>query len=307
MANESRLRDVSWQELFPWTRIASAIRVAVSPAALLLAAIGLLAMFAGWRLIAYVYSGSEDAHVQAIVTGLETWPWEHNLPVRMPVPDDGDEIRPSPFFDVWNRLSAPFASLFNRTLSLQAFVMYLLMALWALIVWSLFGAGITRIAALALTRGDRMGFRAGLAHGIRRWMPYAGGPLIPLVGVFLLAIPLIVLGLMMRWGPLVMLVGLFWPIALILGFLMTMLLLGLFFGWPLMWATVSVEGTDPFDSLSRAYSYVFHRPLRLLFYVIVAALLGILAWIIVSLFYDLTVNLAYWGASWAPVRNARSK
>ncbi len=303
MANESRLRDVSWQELFPWTRIASAIRVAVSPAALLLAALGLLVMAGGWRAIGWLYSGSDNAYVQNIVESVETLPWHQSLPPRMPVPDDGDEIRPSPFLGVWKQLSEPFAALFdgtsaNRLLSFQAFTMLLLMALWALVVWSVFGAAITRIAALALTRGDRMGFRAGLAHGIRRWMPYAGGPLIPLVGVFLLAIPLLLLGLLMRMDFFVMLLGVFWPIVLVIGFLMAMLLVGLFFGWPLMWATVSVEGTDPFDSLSRAYSYVFHRPLRLLFYVIVAAVLGILAWIIVSLFYELTIELAYWGASW---------
>ena len=51
---------------------------------------------------------------------------------------------------------------------------------------------------------------------------------------------------------------------------MALLLLGLGFGWPLMWATISTEGTDSFDALSRSYAYVFQRPLRYLFYVLVA-------------------------------------
>jgi hypothetical protein len=298
MANESRLREVAWQELFPWTRIASAIRVAVSPSALVLAALGLVAMAGGWRAIGLLYRNSEDSRVQAIVQDVQFWPWQKALLPTQPVPDDGDEIRPSPFFYAWNRLSEPFESLFAQPMSLQAFSMILLMALWALLVWSLFGAGITRIAALALTRGDRMGFRAGLGWGVRRWMSYASGPLIPLIGVFILALPLLVFGLLMKLDFAVMLLSIIWPVALVLGFLMAMLLVGLFFGWPLMWATVGVESTDAFDSLSRAYSYVFHRPLRLLFYVIVAAVLGILAWIVVSLFYELTVNLPLWGISW---------
>ena len=52
---------------------------------------------------------------------------------------------------------------------------------------------------------------------------------------------------------------------------MALLLLGLAFGWPLMWATISTEGTDSFDALSRSYAYVFQRPLRYLFYVVVRA------------------------------------
>ena len=85
-----------------------------------------------------------------------------------------------------------------------------------------------------------------------------------------LTLPLVIFGLLMKLDLLVMLLSVIWPVALVIGFLMAMLLVGLFFGWPLMWATVGVESTDAFDSLSRAYSYVFHRPLRLLFYVIVA-------------------------------------
>ena len=79
--------------------------------------------------------------------------------------------------------------------------------------------------------------------------------------------------------------GMFWPLALLAGLIMALLLVGLAVGWPLMWATISVEATDPFDALSRSYSYAFHRPIRYLFYVIVAAVLGLLGWYLVGLFY----------------------
>jgi hypothetical protein len=188
--------------------------------------------------------------------------------------------------------------MFKADLTFVPFSLVLLLALWALLVWSLFGAAITRIAAVALARGDRLGFRAGLAHGIRRWPLYLGAAAIPLVGVFLIAVPLLVLGALMQFDLFVFLGGLIWPLALLAGFVMALLLVGLFVGWPLMWATISVEATDPFDALSRSYSYAYHRPIRYLFYVIIAALLGLLGWLVVEMFLGWIIELSYWGISW---------
>jgi len=79
---------------------------------------------------------------------------------------------------------------------------------------------------------------------------------------------------------------------------MTILLAGVLLGWPLMWATISVEGTDSFDALNRTYSYVFQRPLRYFFYVIVATVVGWLGWIVVENFAASVIWLASWAASW---------
>ena len=79
---------------------------------------------------------------------------------------------------------------------------------------------------------------------------------------------------------------------------MAVLFLGTLFGWPLMWAVISVEGTDSFDALSRTYAYVFQRPLRYLFYIVVAAVIGWLGWILVRNFAAGVVWLGYWAAGW---------
>ena len=65
-----------------------------------------------------------------------------------------------------------------------------------------------------------------------------------------------------------------------------------------MWPTISVEGTDSFDALSRSYSYTFHRPIAYLFYVIVAGVIGLLAGYVVYYFVEWTTELAFWSASW---------
>ncbi|MEX2139309.1 MAG: hypothetical protein WD894_08615 [Pirellulales bacterium] len=296
MVDQGRLREISWQELFPWLRIVSALRLALSPSLLALGAIGILATIAGWSAIGRLYSESENDTAQAIAADVGDWPWEEALP-NLGLPDDVEDIYVSPFLGAWRTLSDPFARMFDADLTFVPFTLLLLLAFWALLVWSLFGAAITRIAAVALARGDRLGFRAGLAHGIRRWPLYFGAAAIPLVGVFVIAIPLLLLGLLMQLDFFVFLGSLIWPLALLAGFVMALLLVGLFVGWPLMWATISVEATDPFDALSRSYSYAFHRPIRYLFYVIVAAVLALLGWLIVALFAHLIIELSYWALS----------
>jgi hypothetical protein len=92
--------------------------------------------------------------------------------------------------------------------------------------------------------------------------------------------------------------GLLWPLALVAGLLMTLLLLGVLFGWPLMWATISAEGTDSFDALSRSYAYLFQRPLHYLFYTIVAGFIGWLGWLFVENFAAGVVWMSYWAAGW---------
>ena len=54
---------------------------------------------------------------------------------------------------------------------------------------------------------------------------------------------------------------------------MAVLLLGLIFGWPLMFSTISTEGTDAFDAISRSYAYVFQRPFHYLFYTILITIM----------------------------------
>lgn len=319
MDEQARLREVSWQDLFPWVRIVSALRLAISPSLLALAALGLLAMYAGWSAIGRLYSESDNPRVQGIVSAVRALPWESPLLPAMSddverlrrvtgadvpslssraLPDELRDAHASPFMGAWHDISRWFHDIFDWRVSILPFTLLALLAIWALIVWSLFGAAITRIAAVALARGDRLGFRAGLAHGIKRWPMYLGGPAIPLLGALIVAIPLMILGLLMQVDFLVVLGGVIWPLSLLAGFIMALLLIGLAVGWPLMWATISVEATDPFDALSRSYSYAFHRPIRYLFYVIVAALLGLLGWYVVSLFYDWILNLTYWGLSW---------
>ena len=183
-------------------------------------------------------------------------------------------------------------------MTLSDFLSLLLSAVWSLAVWAYFGAAISRVAAVQLASGEQVGWGAALRWARAKWLAYFSAPVLPMLGVALAVLPILVLGLLMRADFFAFLAALIWPVVLVGGFVMTILLAGVLLGWPLMWATISVEGTDSFDALNRTYAYVFQRPLRYLFYVIVAAVIGWLGWFVVENFAASVIWLASWAASW---------
>jgi hypothetical protein len=186
----------------------------------------------------------------------------------------------------------------GESLTFSDLLALLLSALWSLAVWAYFGAAISRAAAVQLATGEQVGWGASLRWAGAKWLAYFSAPLLPLVGVAVAVLPILVLGLLMRFDFLAVLAALIWPLVLAGGFVMAILLIGVLLGWPLMWATISVEGTDSFDALNRTYAYVFQRPLHYFFYVIVAALIGWLGWFVVENFAASVIWLASWAASW---------
>jgi len=204
-------------------------------------------------------------------------------------------------FSPWALLSLPaMQGLLHNPgdVSWSAAACLILCGLWGTAVWAFFGGAISRIAVVRLAADEQVGFNAALRYAARKGPSYFAAPLLPVGGALLIALPVFILGLLMRTNPGLLLGGVLWPLALAAGFLMAVLLLGALAGWPLMWGAISAEGTDSFDALSRSYAYVFQRPLRYLFYVAVAAFLGWLGWIFVQTFASAVIGLAYWAAGW---------
>lgn len=195
-------------------------------------------------------------------------------------------------------LSAPWVGLFDPAASLEEFVFLLLCAVWELVVWAFFGAAITRFAAVGLARDEMLSWSQVTGYARGKWMSYFTAPLFPLAVALMAALPLALFGLLLRFELGMLVAGILWFGVLLDGLFMAVLLLGLYFGWPLMWATISVEGTDSFDALSRSYAYTFQRPLQYFCYFVLAALLGALGWLVVTLFAGATIVLGGWAASW---------
>lgn len=301
--DSGRVRQIAWLDVFPWLRLVKCPRLSLTISLVVLGLVGWIGMTSGWKLLGWFWEKSEDPVVTRGIDGMKKlldWnaltfrpqPLKIQLPNYETIAASSDKL-----VEAAADMSAPAFALFNMELSFSGFCFYLLCTIWTVLVWSIIGAAITRIAALALTREHKLGFRGGLSFALLRWPSYAGGPALPIVACLMLAIPLLTLGWISRLDAGAFIVSLIWPLALIGGGLIALLAFGLMLGWPLMWPTISTEVTDSFDGLSRSYSYTLHRPLRYFGYVMFAGILGALLIYIVSFVVALIQYMTYWGFS----------
>lgn len=291
MAQErTAVREIIWPEVFPSVLLLSAWRVAIRFRVLIVAAVALFATRIGWQWLERVFGIAADqaplsaligTSAPAVPSGLTGW------------------LEGSPPMNAWRDLSQPFIAALEPLSSRGHFCYLTLAALWGLAIWALAGGAICRISAVELSRGEHLSLGQGLSFARKKWPSLIAAPLYPMFGVLLATIPLAILGLVSRGGNFgIAVLGLFWPLVLVAGAVMAVLLVGLLFNWPLMWPTIATEGTDSFDALSRSYAYTFQRPLRYLGYVILAAVIGLLAALLVHLFGRAVLLLSYWAVSW---------
>jgi hypothetical protein len=178
---------------------------------------------------------------------------------------------------------------------------FLCVMLWTLATWAVFGGAITRIAAVQVARGEKIGLREAVRFTVKRILSYLMAPLFPLAFVFVILFFMAIFGIIHMipvFGDVVW-DGLLWWLMLICGLVMAVTLVGLV-GWPLMSATISTEGTDSWEAVSRSYSYIYQKPWHYIWYSLVAIAYGAVLVFFVGFMGSLTVYLAKWGVSQTP-------
>ncbi len=129
---------------------------------------------------------------------------------------------------------------------------------------------------------------------VGKLLSFASAPVIPLAIIVVIGLIVAIgsiIGNIPFLGPIV--VGALFFIALLAGFVMTLVLLGTAGGFNLMYPTIAVEGSDSFDAISRSFSYVYARPWRMLFYSLVALAYGAATYLFVRMFIWLTLVLTH--------------
>ncbi len=172
----------------------------------------------------------------------------------------------------------------------------------SLAIWSLFGGAICRVAALNFAKDERIGAKAALAFAGRKFLGFFAAPLLPILMVAGVAVCLVLGGLFLAI-PYVgeLFGGLLFGLALLGGFVITLVVLGAIGGFGMMWPTVAVEGSDAFDAVSRSYSYLYSRPWRAAFYAVVATVYGSLCYLFARFFVLVVLKSTHlfigWGAA----------
>jgi len=199
------------------------------------------------------------------------------------------------FFQPIVYLFDPQAGFWNR-------VYLFLVILWSLATWAVFGGAITRIAAVQIARpNERVSLMEGIKFVWARYKAYLTAPLFPLVFLAVMTVVLFAFGLLEAWTFVVgdIVFPILWPFVLLIGLIMAVVLVGLV-GWPLMYSTISVEGSDSFDAISRSYSYVYQAPWQYLWYSFMALVYGAILVFFVGFMGSLTVYLSKWAVTLAP-------
>ena len=182
---------------------------------------------------------------------------------------------------------------------------FLLFGILFLVVWSLFGGAIARIAAVHVAdEGRKLSVRQGLSFAVSKFLSFISAPMIPLLIVAIIGLALAVVNGVAHLLHIEIVIGALWFLALAAGFVMTLVLIGTAGGFNLMYPTIAVEGSDSFDAISRSFSYVYAKPWRMLFYSALAIAYGALTYLFVRTFIWLVLLLTHFFAGMLVYRDA---
>ena len=202
--------------------------------------------------------------------------------------------------DHWKtlRLNAPLdllhSGLYDAYLSGRWNPMLLLWWLPCIVlVWTFCGGMICRIVALRLTVDESESTGNLFLFFRKRGTGFISSLIILALGILCCFLPVKIAGWLMAVPGLNYVVAILLPIPLLFAFFTVILTLGLAVGWMLLFAAVSVDGSDGFDAISRMFSYIYQRPLHYLLYWVCCYILGWLGFQLVQVFTFLTIYLCW--------------
>lgn len=322
---------IRWHGVLPWLHLLRAAQLALRVRVLLLALLTVVTFSIGREAIdSLPFVGPTGVGSNYLVPDLRRDSVVGNEAARFqPMP----ALAPSERLVIWGgwpktpslewlawpleTVHAPLRQLFQPSTSWEQLASAWTRLLWALLVWGTLGGALARMNAVRFARDESVPIGTSILFSVRLWQSHLYGPLLPLLGVGLLSLGIRCVGMLeqLLGNPGWVVASLGW-IPLVLGLLMAALLIVTSISWPLMVAAISVEGSDGFDGLSRAFGYVMNRPWYLLWLVAVACGVGwvmtffgwwffdIAAWLTSSILQLPHPGTLIWGEIQAALRTA---
>ena len=292
---DNTIQRVDWQNVFPVVLLPRAYKFALGVRVIFLALLGLVIVFFlsslpflsaclfGTTESDALYEVSQPPDIVSlhlrVIQGMpgnafpsfsenSTWArpthWNEYL-----LTFDRNESSPVTVMHAPRRMAHPWANLTATGYAVFSYktMTHLSRFIVLLVIWAWLGGMITRIVALRFAQDRRESFSQLFGFMRTKWLSYVGAIVLPMIGIFLALLPIWLIGWIWQflppaWGFDLAHLILAFPFALV-AVLMTV---GLMFGWPLMFAAVSAEGSDAFDAISRGFSYVYQRPMQFVFY-----------------------------------------
>jgi hypothetical protein len=197
------------------------------------------------------------------------------------------------------KMIRPVIFFFNPHASALTRLYFLLVMIATVAIWGLVGGAIARIAAIQVARQEKIGAREALRFATKRYLSLISAPMFPLILVAVIVLAMILFGVTQLVPILGEAFTLLWPLMILAGLGVAVVLVGLV-GWPLMAATISAEGTDSWEAVSRSYSYVFGAPWHYIFYSAIALAYGAVLVFFIGFMGSAMVYYAKWGVKQTP-------
>jgi hypothetical protein len=197
------------------------------------------------------------------------------------------------FADVLNNPEAGFWNVFNAIKAGDAWKVFGFIAgLWLLLllVWSYLGGIISRIAAVNLTKDEGLELNKAVGFANKKFISLFSPFILSVSGVIFFLLCNLAGGLVGRI-PYVgeFLVAVFLPMAVISGFIMVFIAVGIIFGKGFFIPTIAVESSDAFDAVSRSFQYLYAEPWRYIWYMLTSLVYGAVTTAFVWLFGGLMI------------------
>jgi hypothetical protein len=298
-----------WTACCPASLLTRTFRIATRIRVLLMGTLAILAIAAGWRLASNILPKDAIANQKSLAADVKqftTWPWERSR-------ETAYWYTHKPMDGLWQRWGLPPEDLIHSlpprlglpivrvaTSQTEGWVTlyYLVGFLWTLVCSSFFGIAIARMAALQYTRDDRLGLEDAIAFAQQRYGAHLGAIGLSVMFAVVCTTPMLVLSFLMWGGPIgIALAGIFWWVSMLcIGFGAVALVLTAI-GYPLFWGAVATDGSDAYDTVSRALAYLKQRPLEYLGYTLFTILLGTIGWVGIVAVSESAIQIGRWAAS----------
>jgi len=287
----SNLDRRSLARLFPGLRLVGAIRLAFDPRKLLIAALGLALLQAGWSVIDGLFPASAaptpDVREAVGPGSLEigaVWSWETPAALHFRL---SEPVR---------LLTTPLFALLDPRSRWGTMLHALLSVIWLMIIWGTCGGAISRIAIVQVASLRQTGIGEAIRFALRSAGHLIVPSLCPLLGLAICAVVTAAFGLLYRLpvaGP--TLAGAVLAVPLAVGLVMVLLVAGLVAGWPLMHAAVAAGAEDGLDAFSRTFGYLNQRIGPFVALLVFVWLEGLIGLQLVDLFAAGVIRLTHWG------------
>ena len=310
--NRVRVDGVDWQNLIPALHLFGSFRMAIGPAKLFLAIfmviltyLGGLALDSIWG--AQVHSGELGAYLNLPPSEYAQWLEQRSE----------EEKLSGIFATTLNEQLRAFQQLLVSALSLDfgfhgfltrtpadaggvmgALVKMVLgipgwlyrthtgflviFLIYVFLLTATFGGAISRLAALQATRDQYLSPFEALRFNGRFFGWFLLAPIIPLALVLGIGLFMALVGLLFNLPVTDVAASLLFGLLLACGFVIALLLVGFAGASNLLFPAIAVEGTDAFDAISRAFSYVLQRPWRFILYSVTALVYGAITYTFVA-------------------------